>query len=376
MSLTRRDWIRSSSLLAGAGLVLGRDALAMPAAEAAEAAAQALPLGADGRLRMAYNENPYGPPQSARDAMVKYWSEASLYQPAGIPELQRLVAAGWGVPADHVLITQGSSEGLDATAATFARDGEIVGATPTYDRLMAYGQALGASLVPVPLDAGLVHDLPAMERAVGPFTRLVFVCNPNNPTGTIVDAGALEAFCARVAPRAPVFVDEAYFEYVEAPGHRSMMPLVTTGHDVIVSRTASKIHGMAGLRVGFLVARPALLERIRPFVMGFPNAMAVRATIAAVQDTAAQAFVRRQNTASREAIYRALDGLRLRYVPSQGNMVFFQTGRPAREVIAAFAAKGIDVGRPFPPMLDWCRVSTSTPQGTEQFAAALRGVMA
>lgn len=373
MPVTRRDWIRSSSLLAGAGLVLGREALAMAPAELA---AQAAPFGADGRLRMAYNENPYGPPQSARDAMVRYWSEASLYQPAGIPELQRLVAARWGVPADHVLVTQGSSEGLDATAATFARDGEIVGATPTYDRLMAYGRALGASLVQVPLTPDLVHDLPAMERAVGPFTRLVFVCNPNNPTGTVVASDALDGFCTRVAPRAPVFVDEAYFEYVETPGHRSMMPLVTAGHDVIVSRTASKIHGMAGLRVGFLVARPALLEQIRPFVMGFPNAMAVRAAIAAVQDTGAQAFVKRQNTASREAIYRALDALRLRYVPSQGNMVFFHTGRPVQAIIDGFAARGIDVGRPFPPMLDWCRVSTSTPEGTGQFVAALRGVIA
>lgn len=373
MSQTRRDWIRSSSLLAGAGLVLGREALALAPAEAA---AHLAPRGADGRIRMAFNENPYGPPQSAREAMVRYWSEASLYMPAGIPELQQLVASQWGVPADHVLVTQGSSEGLDATAATFARGGELVGASPTYDRLLAYGEALGASVVTVPLDAALVHDLPAMERAVGPFTRLVFVCNPNNPTGTVVDSAALVGFCTRVAPRAPVFVDEAYFEYVEVPGHRSMMPLVLAGHDVIVSRTASKIHGMAGLRVGFLVARPALLDRIRPYVMGFPNAMAVRAAIAAVRDSGAQVFVRRQNTASREAIYRALDALRLRYVPSQGNMVFFRTGRPVTEVIAGFAARGIDVGRPFPPMLDWCRVSTGTPQDTERFVAALRGVLA
>jgi histidinol-phosphate aminotransferase len=373
MTIHRRDWLRSASLMAGAGLVLGRDAFAM---SPAEVAARVGPAGADRRIRMSFNENPYGPPQSARDAMVQWWSEASLYQPAGIPALQKLVAERWGVPADHVLVTQGSSEGLDATAAAFTRGGEIVAATPTYDRLLAYGEALGATVTRVPLDASLTHDLAAMERAVGPLTRLVFVCNPNNPTGTIVESAELESFSTRVAPRAPVFVDEAYFEYADAPGHRSMIPLVTAGHDVIVSRTASKIHGMAGLRIGFLVARPELLERIRPFVMGSPNAMAARAAITAVQDTEAQAFVKRQNAASREVIYRGLDALGLRYVKSQGNMVFFHTGRPASEVAAAFAARGIDVGRPFPPMLDWCRVSTTTPEDTERFVTALRSVMA
>lgn len=372
--MNRRDWLRNSSMLAGAGLLLGRDALAMPSAT--DGVLDLTALGADGRARLASNENPYGPPKSARDAMMRAWDESNRYGPAGAPELRAVLAAQWKVPADHILITQGSAEGLCASAAAFCDGGEVVSAQPTYDQLLTYAENLGAKIVRVPLDANLAFDLPAIERKVGPFTRMVFVVNPNNPTGTLVNADELEGFAKRVSAKAPVFIDEAYFEYVEVPGHRSMMPLVTQGYDVVISRTASKIHGMAGLRVGFLVARPDILARIAAYKQGFPNAMALRAAIAAVQDTDAQQFVRRQNAASRESIYRALDGLKRRYVPSHGNMVFFHTGRPITEIIKAFADRGIDIGRPFPPMLDWCRVSTGTPEDTERFVGALRGVLA
>lgn len=372
--MNRRDWLRNSSMLAGAGLLLGRDALAMPAS--VDGAGDLPTRGADGRARLAYNENPYGPPKSAREAMMRAWDDSNRYGPAGAPELSALLAAQWRVPADHILITQGSAEGLCASAAAFCNGGEVISAQPTYDQLLSYAENLGATIVRVPLDGNLAFDLPAMERKVGPFTRMVFVVNPNNPTGTLVKADDVEAFAKRVSTKAPVFIDEAYFEYVDLPGHRSMMSLVTQGYDVVVSRTASKIHGMAGLRVGFLVARPEILARIAAYRQGFPNAMAIRAAIAAVRDTDAQQFVRRQNASSRESMYRALDSLKRRYVPSHGNMVFFHTGRPITDVITAFAERGVDVGRPFPPMLDWCRVSTGTPEDTERFVGALRGIFA
>lgn len=372
--MDRRDWLRSTSLLAASGLVLGRPAAALTSGPDG---APTLPArGADGRARLAYNENPYGPPASARDAMGRFWDESNRYATPGVGELRALAAATWGVPESHVLVTQGSSEGLCATAAAFAGRGEVIGATPTYDRLLTYSEAAGSKVIRVPLDADLREDLAGMERAVSPWTRLAFVCNPSNPTGTLLPADAVEAFARRVSPRAPVFVDEAYFEYVDVPGHRSMMPLAVQGLDVIVSRTASKIHGMAGLRVGFLVARPDILERVARYTMGFPNTLAVRGVMAAMRDTAAQAFVRRQNAAAREVVYRALDQLGRRYVRSQGNMVFFHTGRPIAEVAKAFADRGVDVGRPFPPMLDWCRVSTGLPEEMERFVTALRGVMA
>ncbi|MDX2182851.1 MAG: histidinol-phosphate transaminase [Gemmatimonadaceae bacterium] len=374
MSMNRRVWLRNSSMLAGATLLLGRESLAMPTV--ADGAGDSSAPDAESRARLASNENPYGPPKSARDAMMRAWDESNRYGPAGAPELRASLAAQWQVPADHILITQGSAEGLCASAAAFCAGGEVISAQPTYDQLLSYAETLGAKIVRVPLDANLSFDLPAIEKRVGPFTRMVFVVNPNNPTGTLVNADQLEGFTKRVSAKAPVFIDEAYHEYVEVPGHRSMMPLVTQGYDVVVSRTASKIHGMAGLRVGFLVARPDILARIAAYRQGFPNAMALRAAIAAVQDTEAQQFVRRQNAASRETIYRALDGLKRRYVPSHGNMVFFHTGRPISDVIQQFAERGIDVGRPFPPMLDWCRVSTGTPADTERFVGALRGIFA
>ncbi len=349
------------------GLLLGSSLLFRPEALGAAATTPA-------RARLNFNENPLGPPRSAREALAKAWDEANRYQPAGVPELAKLVAEKWGVPADHVLVTQGSSEGLSASAMAFASGGEVVGAAPTYDRLLTYAQQAGASVVRVPLDATLTHDLPAMEAAVTAFTRLVFVCNPNNPTGTLLGADALEAFSRRVAPRAPVFIDEAYFEYIDVPGYRSMMPLVTEGLDVVVSRTTSKIHGMAGMRVGFLVARPDILKRIERCTQGFPNALAVRAAMAAIQDTAAQAAVRKLNASAKELMTKAFDSLGRRWVPSSGNMLFFHTGRPIAEVAKAFAERGVDVARPFPPLLDWCRVSTGTLPETERFVAAAKAI--
>jgi histidinol-phosphate aminotransferase len=370
--MNRRDWLRATSLAAGAGLLGARDLRGL---QPAEYERLARPL--DGPARLHFNENPYGPSPAARAEMVKWWEESNRYFTGGSTALRRAVAAINGVPEDHVLATQGSAEGLCATAAAFTMgNGEMVHATPTYLSLISYSQHVGSRIVPVPLTGDLVHDLAAMEAAITPATRLVFVCNPNNPTGTIVPDAILRPWVERVSQRTLVFVDEAYHDYVEDPGYRSFIPMVKTNGSVIVSRTASKIHGMAGLRVGFLYAQPGILARIRDYQMGFPNAMALRAAVTAVQDTAYQDFVRARNRESKAIIYDALDRAGLRYVRSHTNFVFFRTGRPANEVAKAFEAKGVLVGRAFPPLGDWCRVSTGTPEETERFAKALPGVLA
>jgi histidinol-phosphate aminotransferase len=375
--MNRRDWLKASSAVAGASLLLGREASALESANSTlESLYTPRPLAE--YIRLSANENSYGPSPAAREAMAKYWDEANRYFSAGVQALRDVIAAEWGVPKEYVLITQGSSEGLAATAAAYAiGGGEMISADPTYDSLVKYGQGLGATITKVPVDpVTLSHDLPAMEAKVSAATKLMFICNPNNPTGTLVGGAQLRPFCERVSQKAVVFVDEAYHDFVEDPTFESMLSLVRLNANVIVSRTASKIHGMAGLRIGFLMAKPEILQKIRPMMMGFPNAMAARATIAAVQDKPYQQFIRQQNKTAREMVYTALDAAKLPYVKSHGNFVFFNAGRPVQQVQKAFMEKGIMVGRPFPPLLQWCRVSTGTPEEMRRFTDALRVVMA
>ena len=378
-AMDRRQWLRTTSLAAGAGLALGRTAFAaVPPGGSAEAPPDApTPRPLATPIKLDQNENPYGISPKARAAITASFDESPRYRSSAYAELAKLVAEQAGVPADHVLVASGSGEVLCLAGMAYGlAGGEIVAASPTYHQLTGYAQTVGAYIHRVPVDAGMQHELEAMERRITHAVRLVFVCNPNNPTGTVLPADRLRAFCEGVSRRAVVFVDEAYHEYVDDPAYASMVSLVRAGHNVIVSRTASKIHGMAGLRIGFAIARPDLIARLQQYGMGFPNVLAARAAIASYRDPEHQAFSRAKNREARSYLYALFDELGRRYTASQGNFVFFHTGRPIQEFQAAMQAKGVLVGRPFPPFLEWCRVSTGTMDEMKRFGAALRDVTA
>ncbi len=309
-------------------------------------------------VRLHLNENPYGPPDSARAAMEAAFSEANLYAWEGRRELIRILSHQHDLPEDHITLGAGSSEILNAAGLVHALNGgEIVTAHPTYQDLTRYAERIGAAIIRVPLDSAKRYDLAALEAAISDRTRLVYVCNPNNPTGTIVPGAALEEFCRSVSQRAPVYVDEAYHDYVDDPSHHSMIDLVRQGHNIIVSRTASKIHGLAGMRIGFGFAQPAMIQRLREATTGSVNVVGVRGAIASLQDTGFQNLSRAQNRASKSMMYKFCRSAGLEYVPSETNFVLFRTGRPIDEFGAAMMSRGVAVGRPFPPYLDWCRVS-------------------
>lgn len=366
-TLSRRDLLRRSSFAAGAGLLLPPSALPLAGRVRTERGEP---------VRLNANENPYGPSAEARAAMTAHWEEASRYGAPAIGELRDLVARREGVPADHVLVTQGSSEGLCATAAAYCSAGdEVVSADPTFEMFGRYARDCGATLVPVPVDRDLGHDFAAMADKVGARTRLCYVCNPGNPTGVVAKQAELESFAQSGNERTLMFVDEAYHDFVAEDSYRSLVPLIGQAN-LVVSRTMSKIHGMAGLRIGFLFAKPAIVARVRRFTMGSPNAMAARAAIAALQDQENQAFCRTKNAESRQILTDTLDGLGLRHVPSHTNFVFFDSGRPAREVSDGCARSGYLIGRTFAPLTNWCRVSLGTPEQMGGFVKVLREVLA
>jgi histidinol-phosphate aminotransferase len=282
-----------------------------------------------------------------------------------------------GLTSDHILLGSGSTEILQVVAvASGTNGGEVVSADPTFQVLNAYAENIGGTVHRVPVDDALRLDLEAMSEKVNANTKLIYICNPNNPTGTIVPDTELRPFCEEMSKRALVVVDEAYHEYVEHPGYRSLVGLVRDGHNLIVTRTASKIHGLAGLRVGFGIAQPDLVEQLGNRLTGTMNIMGLRAAIASYRDRKFQTYCFDKNKQSKSIVYETLRELNCRYVKSETNFVFFETGVHIEQIQKGMKDQGIRVGRPFPPYFKWCRLSMTKPDEMRKFSLALKRIMA
>lgn len=387
--LSRREWLRHTGLGLGASVALPG---LLPASEMARVlggnVAYAEMLAqmerdvttarrAAGPIRLMYNENPFGMSPKAKDALMGSWAQHTWYVPPIREEIRATFAKHAGVPVDHVLVTQGSSEVLGVLALAYNMEGgEIVAPWPTFEDLPRWGDTLKATVHRVPLDQHLDHDLYAMNAKVGSSTKLVFVCNPNNPTSNLTEDQSLRDFVSSMAKRTTVVVDEAYIDFVDKPGHKSMVDLVLKGESVVVSRTASKIHGLAGLRCGFAIARPDIIAKLQQYVSGDPNVFGLVAANASLLDTEYQAFVKQKNREGRALLLDTLAKLGRKVAPSQTNFVFFHTGKPIQPVQQYFLSKNFIVGRAFPPFSDWCRVSIGTPEEMTQFCAAVPGLFA
>jgi len=326
--------------------------------------------------RLQSNENPYGPSPIARQAMTDAIDEGNLYTPIPTEDFRRQIAESIGLTPDHIAVGAGSAEILKVAPLLCGMEkAEIVAAHPTFEALVDYARNIGAKLQLVPLDSFMRHDLAEMHRRTSSSTTLVFICNPNNPTGTLVKSGELQSFCEDVSRHSLVFVDEAYHEYVEDPDYRSMVLLVQKGHNVIVSRTASKIHGLAGMRIGFGIGQPDTIRKLRRLMTGSVNVVGLRGALASYRDKEFQDSCRRKCNEGKRSLYALLDAQKLKYVRSEANFVFFQTRQSIENFRPAMRERGVIVARPFPPYGDWCRVSIGTEDEMQQFAAALPAVL-
>lgn len=326
----------------------------------------------DAPIRLLANENPYGPSQSAQNAMRAALADGWMYASDDVQILRNLIADEEGVPPDHILITAGSGELLRMAGLSFGQTGEIVAAKPTFAMLTAYARNTGGTVREVLLDSDMRHDLAAMEAHVNDATSLVYVCNPNNPTGTLLESDTLRSFINTVEARAAVFVDEAYVELLPDRTRDSMIDQVKDGRNVILARTFSKIHGMAGLRIGYAIARPDLIARLRPLQMSFLNVMGLRAAAASYKDREFQTFSRGRIQECVQITQSAMEDLGLPYTPSVTNFVMFDTGGSVREFAGAMRQKNLLVGRSYAPYDSWCRVSMGTVEHMAAFADALR----
>jgi histidinol-phosphate aminotransferase len=335
--------------------------------------AQNMPGGGENLLRLSANENPYGPSESAKQAMTAALGEGWKYATSEMPMLAKLIAEREGVTPDHVLITEGSAEVLRITSMLYgSRGAEVIAARPTFEQAPDYAEKSGGEVVWVDLDKNMAHDLAGMEGRITNKTGLVYICNPNNPTATMVPAKDLRAFIGAVSPRAMILVDEAYIDLVDDPAAVAMVDQVRSGKNVIIARTFSKIHGMAGLRLGFAIARPDIIRRMSEMRMSSPNKMGLVAGVASYQDKEFMAMSRKLVRECLTMTMKTCDELGLKYTKSQANFVMFDTGKPLREFSAFMRQKGIAVGRPFPPYDTWARVSMGKVEQMPQFLDAMR----
>lgn len=333
-----------------------------------------------GIVKLASNENPLGMPESAKRAMQQAFDELARYPDSNGFDLKAAITKKFGVPADWITLGNGSNDILELAARALVKAGEsVVYSQYSFAVYPLATQAVGARAIVVPAkDFG--HDLRAMAAAIAPDTRLVFVANPNNPTGTFIDGEQIAAFLKKVPPQVVVVLDEAYTEYLSADQRYDALGWVREYPNLIISRTFSKAYGLAGLRVGFGIAQPALtdlLNRIRqPFNV---NSLAQAAAVAALNDEAYLQESARINAEGYRQLTDAFAQMDIEYVPSCGNFVLFRAGTDdgaGARVNLALLKKGIIV-RPVGNygLPQWLRVSIGLPQENAAFITALKAVL-
>ncbi len=367
-NIDRRQWLRTAGL-SGSFLFLG--GLNVPAMELT-----ARPLYPDKLIQLNANENPYGPSQKVRETITNTFDKACRYPFRDLSSLVKSIAEKEGVTKDHIVVCGGSTEGLTAAGLIYGRDGgEIIAGDPTFQTMMRYGKGFGAYIHRVPVNDKMELDLDAFAKRITSKTRLIYLCNPNNPTGTIIEKNKLKDFCTTYDDKAVIFSDEAYYDFITEPDYPSMIELVKEGRNIIVSKTFSKVFGMAGLRVGYLIARPDIAKRLKAGVMANTNILAIEAAKEALKDDDFYKFSIAKNKEAKDHIYNTLNDLNLEYVKSHTNFVFFKTNRHIDEMIDLMKKENIQIGRPFPPLYNWARISTGTMEEMELFGNALKKVM-
>jgi histidinol-phosphate aminotransferase len=336
----------------------------------AYAAAPSHPAGA---VLINANENPLGPCAAARQAVAEVTPHSGRYLMEGTNEFSKQYAQSFGLTDEQVSIFAGSTEPLVFTVRAFCSPGaSYVTADPGFEAGLFAADLAKARVVKVPLTKTFAHDVKRMIAAA-PDAGVFYVCNPNNPTGTLTSHSDIEYLLEHKPKNSVVMVDEAYIHFSDAP---TAIVLVKAGKDIIVLRTFSKLYGMAGLRCGFAIARADLLEKIHNYGgYNFMPVTAIAAASASLSDPNLLADRKRVNAQVRAATFAWLDSNGYSYIPSQANFFLLDTKHPAKEVIAAMAQQNVVIGRVWPAMPSYSRVTIGTGDEMALFQQAWEKVM-
>ena len=372
MSISRR---RFAQLLgAGAAAVVVKPPLSF--AKPTQSAATSFTAGRN-IVRLSANENPYGPSLKALQAMTDSFGLSCRYPDEHNNLLIEKLAKLNGVNHDQILLGDGSSEILKLCAETFTgkERGTLVAADPTFEPILQQAGINGAEVVKVPLTASFAHDLPKMLAAVK--RGLIYVCNPNNPTASITPKNELSEFIGKTPRETMILVDEAYFHYADSPDYESVIPLAKDHPNLIVSRTFSKVYGMAGLRCGYCVAQKETLEQLRAHQMwDSVNIMALAAASAGLDDPDQVPNGQRLISEAKAFTIGELDKLGYKTIPSQANFIMFDCKRPVVPLIQALKQRNVQVGRLFPALPNYMRLTIGKRSEMESFLNAFKQVMA
>jgi histidinol-phosphate aminotransferase len=332
----------------------------------------------DRMVKLASNENNYGPPKAVMDAMQGAWKYANRY---GYPDgdVVETIASFHGLKPENVLLTAGSGEVLQVVGTTYLTNGKkVVGADPSYGSVYQHATNIKADAIKVALRKDFTADIPAMIKAANDNAAQVgffYLCNPNNPTGVVVPKDEVAAVVNGVPKGMPILIDEAYHHFVDDPRYAESVNYIKEGKPVIVARTFSKIAALAAMRIGYALAPAELIRQMRPYSMGSVNVLAKWGAVASLKDVAGQADVKKKIIDTRNKTQRELEGYGYPTIPSQTNFFMVSLeGRTVQPVITEFRDKGILVGRPFPPMVNHLRVSVGTPEDMDKFVKAFKEI--
>jgi len=323
---------------------------------------------AHGVIRLTSNENPYGPSLSALKAAAEATSRSAYYPGKISSELTRAIANRHDLKPENIVLSSGSNEALCAAATAWAKQGKIVTPALTYDLHLGYAERNGAKLVRVPLSDDMTINLESIAAAVDDSVSLVYICNPNNPTGMTIDGDVLRDFCKSVSQKATVVVDEAYNELTEDPEYTSMVDLVRAGENVIVMRTFSKLYGMAGMRVGYAMGRADLAARVRNHVMSWPNIVGLAAAHASYNDAEFIQFSTDKIVQGRNMVIDTFRANGIEPLPTQTNFVFADIGRDANKMADRMAERNVHVHRAYANYDTYMRVSMGKLDELEVFS--------
>ena len=370
------DFSRRSMILgatAGGTTLMARGALAQSPLDQAKPDPGSPPVFGppEGVALLSRNENPFGPSPSALGAIYDSASKGCYYADGGVRKLTEMIAARFGLDTGNVLVSSGSTEALSAAALALPDGKAILCPELFWDTTVLYGQRKGVAVNRVPMEEDMSVSLERMAAAIGPDVGMVQICNPNNPTGMIIDGDAMRSFVENIDPSVTILVDEAYNELADRPDYYSVANLVKDHPNLIVCRTFSKIYGLAGMRVGYALAAPATVEKLRGYLMSFGgNTAGLAAAIASYEDEAFTRYSKHQIVQGREMILAAVEAAGLEALPSQTNFVYVKVP-DADALQQRMRENGVMIRGAYGEWTTWSRVSTGRLPDVQRYAQLL-----
>ncbi len=369
-TIDRRNWLRQTTL-ATLGLGISLKTMANEEGITKNYGIE------NGLINLGANENPYGISEKAKKAIIDFINLSNRYafNVAALQPFKKGLADHYKVNQDQILITAGSGEALNLLARHYNK-GNLVTANPTFAVLPSTSKKIGTKVIEVPLTNDKVHDLPAMLAAITDDTALVYIVNPANPTATIVTPDALKSFCIEASKKAMVVVDEAYIDFLDAPINESMMGLIDQHPNIIIVKTFSKIHAMAGLRIGFIIGHSNAIKQLEQ--NNFTNSqfavsnLSVAAAMASLNDEDHKLMSKQKNEVARNFTQSTFKDLNIHFIPSYTNFIFFSLGNYKTDFAKDMLQQNILLRSGDYADGKWARVSIGTMPEMQQFAKLMK----